>query len=368
MYVYSRSIHFPSPKIEKAKTSAKEVYEGQCDFPFLAVDGGYCYFMSKSLLAMTWEEAQTICGWMHPQGRLAEFTTAEELVQATLFLLDNDPSCNSWSAPPVSKTPPATPGAPVGRNFEKRHLFELLSPNRETTPSDSPRYLAGPWIGAREIEDSNEFVWASTNSSISHANWGPGQPNSETSGDSVALDCEYSYAWVDMAATNDGPVLCEIPANAPPEVIVCPTDFILVGPRCYHTGPNWITWYEAVQYCHNAAPSATNPKLAEFEKEEELQTVIMEHLLTVCHPPECDRCFWIGAEERRWDERYPNFVWVSSGTPMTYNSWAPGRPWAPESGTGYGVEICSNIMYILWDVPKDYTHPFALCEADPIVS
>ncbi|CAG0892935.1 unnamed protein product [Cyprideis torosa] len=292
---------------EKAKTSAKEVYEDQCDFPFLAVDGGYCYFMSKSLLAITWEEAQTICGWMHPQGRLAEFTTAEELVQATLFLLDNDPSCNSWSAreyepscnswsaPPVSMTLPATPGAPVsmtppatpGAPVSMTPPATPEAPVSMTPPATPGAPVTGPWIGAREIEDSNEFVWASTNSSISHANWGPGQPNSETSGDSVALDCQYSYAWVDMAATNDGPVLCEIPANAPPEVIVCPTDFTLVGPRCYHTGPNHMTWDEAVQYCHNAAPSATNPKLAEFEEEDELKIIIKEHLLTVCFPPEC---------------------------------------------------------------------------------
>ncbi|CAG0911722.1 unnamed protein product, partial [Cyprideis torosa] len=130
--------------------------------------------------------------------------------------------------------------------------------------------------------------------------------------------------WVDLDATSDVPVLCEIPANAPPEVLVCPTDFTLVGSMCYHIGPDPFTWDESVQYCHNAAPLATNPKLAEFKKEEELQTVIEEYLVELCNG--CNRCWWIGAEDRRLSENYFNFEWVSSHYPITYNSWAPNRP------------------------------------------
>ncbi|CAG0908712.1 unnamed protein product, partial [Cyprideis torosa] len=42
-------------------------YEGQCDHPFTAVNGGRCYFPSYGLLKNTWKESQLICSWLHPK-------------------------------------------------------------------------------------------------------------------------------------------------------------------------------------------------------------------------------------------------------------------------------------------------------------
>ncbi|CAG0899646.1 unnamed protein product, partial [Cyprideis torosa] len=132
------------------------VYEGQCDPPFTPVEGSHCYFLSYNKMKSDWLGAQLVCSWLHPVGRLAEFETVEELVDATEFLFkDNRDGTYPWAAP-------------------------------------------GPWIGAIELGDSNEFVWASSNSPIEVPNWSPSRPNSPTSGDGVALDvanfCELKKA------------------------------------------------------------------------------------------------------------------------------------------------------------------------------
>ncbi|CAG0908961.1 unnamed protein product, partial [Cyprideis torosa] len=72
-------------------------YEGQCDHPFTAVNGGRCYFPSYGLLKTTWKESQLICSWLHPKGRLAEFETLQEIVDATGFLI-NDNSTHGWGS------------------------------------------------------------------------------------------------------------------------------------------------------------------------------------------------------------------------------------------------------------------------------
>ncbi|CAG0893957.1 unnamed protein product [Cyprideis torosa] len=65
-------------------------YEGQCDHPFTAVNGGRCYFPSYDLLKTTRKEAQVICTWLHPEGQLAEFETLPEIVDATGFLINDN--------------------------------------------------------------------------------------------------------------------------------------------------------------------------------------------------------------------------------------------------------------------------------------
>ncbi|CAG0908814.1 unnamed protein product, partial [Cyprideis torosa] len=72
-------------------------YEGQCDHPFTAVNGGRCYFPSYDQLNTTWKGSQLICSWLHPKGRLAEFETLQEIVDATGFLI-NDNSTHGWGS------------------------------------------------------------------------------------------------------------------------------------------------------------------------------------------------------------------------------------------------------------------------------
>ncbi|CAG0909026.1 unnamed protein product, partial [Cyprideis torosa] len=119
-------------------------YEGQCDHPFTAVNGGRCYFPSYDLVKTTWKEAQLFCSWLHPKGQLAEFDTLQEIVDATGFLI-NDNSTHGWGS-------------------------------------------VGPWIGATEKGDSNTFIWHSSKAPIEAHNWAESRPYSTTSGDGVALD------------------------------------------------------------------------------------------------------------------------------------------------------------------------------------
>ncbi|CAG0911686.1 unnamed protein product, partial [Cyprideis torosa] len=119
-------------------------YEGQCDHPFTAVNGGRCYFPSYDLVKNTWKEAQLICSWLHPKGQLAEFETLQEKLGATDFLI-NDKSNRSWGS-------------------------------------------VGPWIGATEKDDSNTFIWHSSNSPVKKDYWAQSRLRSTTSGDSVALN------------------------------------------------------------------------------------------------------------------------------------------------------------------------------------
>ncbi|CAG0906457.1 unnamed protein product [Cyprideis torosa] len=122
------------------------IYDGQCDPPFQPIQGSKCYFLSYSTFKGSWQTAQQLCRLSHPKAYLAEFQDLEELIDATLFLSNDDHECRSWSSP-------------------------------------------GPWIGGMEIGDSNTFTWASTNSTIQNFNWAEGRPNSASSNDGIALDC-----------------------------------------------------------------------------------------------------------------------------------------------------------------------------------
>ncbi|CAG0906240.1 unnamed protein product, partial [Cyprideis torosa] len=144
-------------------------YDGQCDHPFTAVNGGRCYFPSYDQLKTTWKEAQLICSWLHPKGQLAEFETLQEMVDATGFLI-NDTNTDGWGS-------------------------------------------VGPWIGAIEKGDSNTFMWHSSKAPIEVHNWAESRPYASTSGDGVALDASDNFQWIDLSSGTELPFFCEIPSN-----------------------------------------------------------------------------------------------------------------------------------------------------------
>ncbi|CAG0908610.1 unnamed protein product, partial [Cyprideis torosa] len=54
----------------------------------------------------------------------------------------------------------------------------------------------GPWIGAIEVADTNDFIWYSNNSTVVIDNWATEQPNSPTFGDAAMMTCEFSFYWI----------------------------------------------------------------------------------------------------------------------------------------------------------------------------
>ncbi|CAG0904808.1 unnamed protein product [Cyprideis torosa] len=145
----------------------------------------------------------------------------------------------------------------------------------------------------------------------------------------------------------------------------CPPYFTLVRSKCYHVGPHYITWAESVAYCRsiNCGYGYGYAKLAEFPCPDQLYAVILEFLACQYPPEKGDRCFWLGAEEHRYHDSYASFRWISTGTPIVYNSWAPGRPDTHLRNSA--IEICTIIMYNFYDISKTYCR-YPLCEADPI--
>ncbi|CAG0893827.1 unnamed protein product [Cyprideis torosa] len=161
-------------KISQADAGAPRlpIYDGQCDPPFRPMKGSKCYFLSYGTFERSWQTAQQLCRVLHPMGSLAEFQELEELIDATLFLSNDDHDCRSWNSP-------------------------------------------GPWIGGIEVGDSNTFTWASTNSTIQNYNWAEGRPNSASSNDGIALDCSTEFKWIDLDNSMELPFLCEISPNPP---------------------------------------------------------------------------------------------------------------------------------------------------------
>ncbi|CAG0897929.1 unnamed protein product [Cyprideis torosa] len=284
------------------------IYDGQCDNPFTPVEGSLCYFLSYDQMETDWLSAQMVCSWLHPNGRLAEFETSEELVHATLFLFnDNGNGIRPWAAP-------------------------------------------GPWIGAIELGDSNEFVWASSNSPIEATNWSPSRPNSPTFGDGVALDIANFYEWIDLSNATQAPILCEIPSN--PLEVLCPEGFILLGDSCYAVyDDRSMTWDEAQTFCGSLTAGG---RLVELETAEEI-TRLKDLLESGCG---CGP-YWIGGEEVGDTN---TFVWASTGQRIGDSDWYPGEP----NGGGSGEVIylyCPN-NWQWWDVLKLNSYYF-VCEAPP---
>ncbi|CAG0884994.1 unnamed protein product [Cyprideis torosa] len=198
------------------------VYPDQCTHPFRAVSGGRCYFLSYGSLQGSWEAAQQVCSWLHPTGRLAEFESGGELIDATSFLNEDVTSCSVWPSP-------------------------------------------GPWIGGVEVGSSGEFVWSSTNASILSTNWADNEPDSTTSGDAIALDCENEFKWRDLETTTSLPFMCESDANPPPVIWGCPGGFQMVGEGCYHFGAEQLNFDDSLTYCRGLGG-----KLLEFETVDEM--------------------------------------------------------------------------------------------------
>ncbi|CAG0890231.1 unnamed protein product [Cyprideis torosa] len=258
------------------------VYEGQCDPPFTPVEGPYCYFLSYDQVKTDWLRAQQLCS-LHQNGRLAEFETSEELVAATVFLVtDNQTGVYPWAAP-------------------------------------------GPWIGAIELGDSNEFVWASSNSSIEATNWSSSRPNSTNFGDGVVLDASNGFEWIDLSNATEASILCEIPPNP-----LCPEGFFHLGESCYavvddRSGP-W-NWSQA--YC---AYLTAGGRLVELETAEEID-LLKTHLMGLERP----WTYWIGGEEVG-DTNI--FKWASTGQMIDVDDWYWGQP----DGDGSGDAILINCL------------------------
>ncbi|CAG0880203.1 unnamed protein product [Cyprideis torosa] len=288
------------------------IYNGQCDNPFTPVEGSLCYFLSYDQMETDWLSAQMVCSWLHPNGRLAEFETSEELVHATLFLLnDNGNGTSPWAAP-------------------------------------------GPWIGAIELGDSNEFVWASSNSPIEATNWSPSRPNSPTFGDGVALDASNSFEWINLSNATEAPILCEIPSN--PLDVLCPEGFFSLGDSCYAVYdeyPNKLPWDEAQSFCGSLAAGG---RLVELENAEEINR-LKDHLMESDYYCES---YWIGGEEVGDTS---TFVWASTGQMIGDSDWLPGEP--NNSGSGDAIFLWCPANWQWYDYSKTYPHN-PICEAPPI--
>ncbi|CAG0901561.1 unnamed protein product [Cyprideis torosa] len=269
------------------------IYEGQCDPPFTPVEGSHCYFLSYNKMKSDWLGAQLVCSWLHPVGRLAEFETAEELVDATVFLIsENQNGVYPWAGP-------------------------------------------GPWIGAIELGDSNEFVWASSNSPIEVPNWSPSRPNSPTHGDGVALDASNNFEWIDLSNGTEIPILCEIPSNPPPVELTCPDGFFSLGESCYAVfddEANKLSWDEAQTFC---GALASGGRLVEFETTDELE-LVKNYLFESDYY--CGN-YWIGAQEFGSTNIYS---WASSGQVIVFYDWAQSEPNEDTSGNAIDLNCGNN--------------------------
>ncbi|CAG0904857.1 unnamed protein product [Cyprideis torosa] len=291
-----------------------EPYPGQCDSPFTAVTGGHCYFRSYRLLRLSWGDAQSACQQLHPRGTLAEFESVDEILDATLFLMDSN-NCSDW----------------------------------QEGPSD-----AGPWIGGLEVSDSNEFAWGSTNTSILYTNWNTGEPNSPGFEDGIALNCAANFEWQDVAAEVHLPFLCEIPPNAPTIALTCPEGFILLGESCYALrDEQGMNWDDSQTYCASLAPGG---KLIEIETAEEFYAVFS--YLRENPPPSCGPAYWIGAEEREGSDY---FEWASTRWPVLFYNWYYNQPHDSTAGNA----IRADCTYWEWFDAQKSTPGHQLCEAPP---
>ncbi|CAG0892517.1 unnamed protein product [Cyprideis torosa] len=280
------------------------VFEGQCDPPFSPVEGSHCYFLSYNKMKGDWLSAQLVCSWLHPNGRLAEFETAEELVDATVFLSsENQNGVYPWAAP-------------------------------------------GPWIGAVELSDSNEFVWASSNSSIEATNWSPSRPNSPTFGDGVALDVANGFEWIDLSNVTEVPILCEIPSNPPPVELTCPEGFFSLEDSCYAVfDDQTMNWDDAQTFCGSLAAGG---RLVELETAQEI-ALFKGHLVLV------------GAEEFGSTDTYS---WASSGQWVVFYDWYQGQP---NNGTsGDAILLRCDWNWKWGDDPKSESTKRPICEAPPV--
>ncbi|CAG0901833.1 unnamed protein product [Cyprideis torosa] len=222
--------------------------------------------------------------------------------------------------------------------------------------------LAGPWIGAIELGDSNEFVWASSNSPIEVPNWSPSRPNSPTYGDGVALEASNSFEWIDLSNGTEIPILCEILSNPTPVELTCPDGFFSLGESCYAVfddEANELSWDEAQTFCASLAASG---HLVEFETLEELG-LVKGHLLDSDYY--CGRFsnYWIGAEEIRDTN---SFKWASSGHVIVDSDWLPGEPNGDGSGDAISLDCGAADGNWRWNDNPKSSSSRPICESPSV--
>ncbi|CAG0895499.1 unnamed protein product [Cyprideis torosa] len=342
------------------------VYENQCDPPFKAVEGGYCYFLAFDQMSTSWRGAQLVCSWLHPDSRLAEFETLNELVDATLFLtmeksnpwtqLEWIDANNETSLPFLceieANPPPIAWRCPEGffrlanscyaygdteqlnwwdaqsycgsltaggRLAEIETVEELSLLTAHLAENPTANCDRGYFIGAEDVGSNNHYKWASSGTPVAFYSWFPGQPNNDGADDAIAIWCNYNFEWIDANNETSLPFLCEIEANPPPIAWRCPEGFFRLANSCYAYGDTeQLNWWDAQSYCGSLTAGG---RLAEIETVEEL-SLLTAHLAE--NPTaNCDRGYFIGAEDVGSNNHYK---WASSGTPVAFYSWFPGQP------------------------------------------
>ncbi|CAG0900108.1 unnamed protein product [Cyprideis torosa] len=276
-----------------------------CVDPWVLVEDKYCYFFSKTTSA-EWEDAQGICRYLHPEAKLAELETRQELLDLLFHLLDDDLHCETWEKP-------------------------------------------GPQIGGIELhERDSDFVWASGNATLVEDNWMEGEPDGSTSSrDVIAMDCEKSYEWYAESDRTSLPFICEKP---PPTR--CPEDFQAVGRTCYMLS-SWIMhWNAASEYCPFYESQAPHSRLAELETWQEVE-LLTEYLRQNGNQLQ----YWIGASEVYSTGTY---IWASTGETLTRFNWAEGQPDQDDAA----IALVRSADYQWKDFPKTQ-YEAVICEADP---
>ncbi|CAG0896425.1 unnamed protein product [Cyprideis torosa] len=367
--------------------------------------GDSCYYFGTS--TMPWDTAQEVCRTLAPNGKLVEMETAEELYELTNFLMDFHTIGNPhywigaqeqgysghyrWASsgkPVITTNWYANYSAAEGRKDDvvifwrdgdyywigaqehgySGHYRWASSGKPVITTNWYANYSAaegrkddvvifwrdgdsGPWIGAVELGESNQFVWYSTNTSVGLGDWIHGQPNSRASGDGVVMACEFRYEWMDKQRDTKLPFLCETTPKA-----TCPSQFTPIGDSCYYFGTSTMPWDTAQEVCRTLAP---NGKLVEMETAEELYelTNFLMDFHTIGNPH-----YWIGAQEQGYSGHYR---WASSGKPVITTNWYAN--YSAAEGRKDDVVIFWRDGDWHWnDQPKSSpSHISALCEADP---
>ncbi|CAG0904892.1 unnamed protein product, partial [Cyprideis torosa] len=234
---------------DNTSLDSKRTTRPTCDHPFQETPGGKCIFSPKEILQGSWDEAQQICGFLKKDSRLLEFRTADELLDVTSYLSQNDADCSRWPSG-------------MRMNIDKYNVIKSVSATSLGILTKFYFSGGGPWIGAIEVGNTNQFIWSSDNSTVVVENWVQGQPNSPSSGDGAMMSCEFTFEWMDKSRDTVLPVLCEVEPRAK-----CPAQFTAVGDTCYYLGNSSIDWNAAQDYCGILAP---NGKLVELETLEEI--------------------------------------------------------------------------------------------------
>ncbi|CAG0901774.1 unnamed protein product [Cyprideis torosa] len=287
-----------------------------CVNPFEETPGGQCIFNPGRIFRVTWDEGQKICRWFNENATLVEFHSYEDFADVKQFLENQDTDCSHWA-----------PGA-------------------------------GPWIGAKEVGNTNNFTWLSNKSPIMDDNWTVGQPNSPTAEDAVMMSCEFGFRFLDKQRDNELPILCQMPPKkkeeAPKPPPFCPASFTRVGNTCYYIRNTGYenNWDNAQKSCKALAP---NGKLAELETVEEIYAVT-DFLLKNGN----GHHYWIGAEEHGREKEY---VWASSGKPVLVTNWYNG--YSPDQTTDDVILLLGGSYKYRWNDWGRTNSLYELCEADP---